>query len=328
MLPEPLQERGYCYFVKCWKVEYPDAGVVDELQNGVELTGSVPVTGMLPGKFTPALLSDETLSLRSSLTRDASCACSSGDAEIDDGVWEQTLEEVSAGWLEGPISTCDVDPSEPISRRFGIRQGNKIRPIDDFSASGVNRAASSCESPRLHSVDVLAALLSDWFSKSRDKKVDSEILARTFDLKSAYRQIGLSPQGRRKACLSVYDPRDKCSKLFRLRVLPFGAVRSVHSFLRLSRALWFVGARGLNIMWTNFYDDFVVISPRKLSSSTSLAVEALFKLTGWLFAEEGKKCVPFSPSCQALGVRIDLSRSSEGHQNSVRCCRGSQQSVV
>ncbi len=160
--------------------------------------------------------------------------------------------------------------------------------------------ASSYESPTLHSIDVFAAMLSDWFAKSKARGVSGELVARTFDLKSAYRQIGLSPEGRKKACLSVYDPHEKCPKLFRLRVLPFGALRSVHSFLRLSRALWFVGASGLKIMWANFYDDFVVITPKALSHSTSLAVEALFKLTGWVFAETGKKCVPFSNACQAL----------------------------
>ena len=293
---------------------YPDVGVVDELQHGVDLTGRVPVTGMLPGKFTPALLSDEALALRSSLTRtrDENSACSSGDAEIDAGVWSQTQEEVAAGWLNGPIPPGDVHPSEPISRRFGIRQGSKIRPIDDFSASGVNAAASACEAPMLHTVDVLAALLSEWFHKSAQSGVDSEVVARTYDLKSAYRQIGLSQQGRAKACISVYDPHAKLSRLFRLRVLPFGALRSVHSFLRLSRALWYVGVRGLHLLWTNFYDDFVVTSPPSLAASTSLAVEALFKLTGWAFAEDGKKCMPFSSSCQALGVLIDLSDSCKG----------------
>ena len=293
---------------------YPDVGVVDELQQGVDLTGRVPVTGMLPGKFTPALLSDEALALRSSLTRarDENSACSSGDAEIDLGVWSQTQEEVAAGWLDGPISPGDVHPSEPISRRFGIRQGSKIRPIDDFSASGVNAAAAACEAPMLHTVDVLAALLSEWFQKSSQSGVDSTVVTRTYDLKSAYRQIGLSPQGRKKACISVYDPHTKLPRLLRLRVLPFGAVRSVHSFLRLSRALWYVGALGLHLLWTNFYDDFVVTSPPSLAASTSLAVEALFKLTGWAFAEDGKKCMPFSSSCQALGVLIDLSDSCKG----------------
>lgn len=296
------------------ELNYPDASVTDELQFGASLTGDIPPTGMLPGKFCPALLSDESLALRSRLTRTQALqsACSSGDNEIDLEVWKQTREEVLSGWLYGPIDPSEVGHSEPISRRFGIRQGSKIRPIDDFSASGVNNATSSCESPSLHTVDVLASLMCDWFSKSKHHGVSSQLVARTYDLKSAYRQVGLSEKGRSKACLAVFDPHSKTTKLFRLRVLPFGAVRSVHSFLRLARALWFVGTKGMHITWTNFYDDFVVLSPPELAASTALAIESLFKLTGWVFAETGKKCMPFAPTCQALGVLIDLSKSSQG----------------
>jgi hypothetical protein len=43
-------------------------------------------------------------------------------------------------------------------------------------------------------------------------------------------------------------------------VLPFGAVRSVHSFLRLSRAIWWLGTVGCKLMWTSFYDDFISYS--------------------------------------------------------------------
>ena len=36
--------------------KYPDPGVLDELVNGASLKGEVAKTGMLPFKFTPALL--------------------------------------------------------------------------------------------------------------------------------------------------------------------------------------------------------------------------------------------------------------------------------
>ena len=282
--------------------------------NGADLTGLVPETGLLPGKFVPALLTDEALALRSSLlrSRGASMACSSGDAEIDTGVWEQTMEEVAAGWLVGPLDPSEVPDTEPISRRFGIKQGCKIRPIDDFSASGVNEATTTTESPSLHTVDVIAASLTEWFRCSEEAKSPSKLSVRTYDLKSAYRQIGLSKNGRRSSCVAVYNPHLAETKLFRLLVLPFGAVRSVHSFLRVARAIWHLGVSQLHVMWSNFYDDFVVWTPPCLERSTHLAIVSLFKLTGWLFAESGNKCVPFSEGCQALGVEIDLSRSSEG----------------
>ena len=40
------------------ETDFPDMGVIDELQLGSDLTGEVPCTGMLPGKFEPALISE------------------------------------------------------------------------------------------------------------------------------------------------------------------------------------------------------------------------------------------------------------------------------
>jgi len=96
----------------------------------------------------------------------------------------------------------------------------KIRLIDDFSDSGVNHATTTFESPSLHTVDVIAAALTEWFERSKAAGSDPELTVRTYDLKSAYRQIGLSKKGREKACIAVFDPQTKSTKLFRLCVLP------------------------------------------------------------------------------------------------------------
>ena len=41
--------------------KYPDAGVLDELIDGASLVEDVATTGMLPFKFTPALLTSDSL---------------------------------------------------------------------------------------------------------------------------------------------------------------------------------------------------------------------------------------------------------------------------
>jgi hypothetical protein len=51
----------------------------------------------------------------------------------------------------------------------------------------------------------------------------------------------------------------------------------------------------------------------KLAGNTDATVSTLFKLLGWAFAESVDKCVPFSSSCEALGVSFDLSASSKGY---------------
>eukprot|EP00435_Cladocopium_sp_Y103_P065000 s975_g26.t1 len=293
---------------------YPDIAVVDELRSGSSLVGEVPATDMLPFKFTPPVLTTGTLKLQSSLRRAKilSEPGSSGDKEIDCEVWKQTLEECERGWLVGPLDPAEVPSDAPISKRFGLRQKHKIRLIDDFSESSVNQTVTVSETPVLHTVDVACALVAQFFCLALHAGVSSALVVRTFDLSSAYRQIALNAEGRGVAFIRVFNPEKNCWELFQALVLPFGAVRSVHSFLRVARAVWWLGTVGCLLTWSSFFDDYIVFSSPPLAKSTELAVSALFKLLGWLFAEDGRKCVPFSESCEALGVVFDLSSSSQG----------------
>ena len=165
----------------------------------------------------------------------------------------------------------------------------------------------------LHTTDVACALLALWFGMYGERGCDSCLVARTFDLTSAYRQVALSSEGRRFGCRRVFDLHSKCMRYFRSRVLPFGAVRSVHAFLRLSRAIWWIGVDGCGLLWTSFYNDFISFSRPALACCTeNNTIETLFKLLGWSFAEEGDKCLPFDKVCDALGVSFDLRGSGDG----------------
>ena len=121
---------------------------------------------------------------------------SSGDPQIDDVVWQKTMEEVDRGWLLGPLPPGEVPANQPISRRFGLKQKRgKIRLIDDYTESGVNTCVTSVESPVLHTIDVGCALIALWFNMCSDKGLNPQLVARTFDLTSAYRQIALNREG-------------------------------------------------------------------------------------------------------------------------------------
>jgi hypothetical protein len=69
--------------------------------------------------------------------------------------------------------------------------------------------------------------------------------------------------------------------------------------------------KGCCLFWSSFFDDYIVFSPPSLAKSSELSAIALFKLLGWVFAEEGRKCKPFSDSCEALGVVFDLKDSGK-----------------
>ena len=289
---------------------YPDMGVCDELGAGVELIGEVAPTDMLPPKYAPALLTEEVLLEQAARVRGQPCG-SSGDEDLDLTVWQKTLDEVSRGWLIGPMEADQVPHECPLSRRFGLAQKQgKVRLIDDFSESGVNSCV--CESPVLHTTDVACALIALWLDATSGPAKDSELVARTFDLSSAYRQIGLSRNGRRFSHIRVFDPHDNCTRIFQGTVLPFAAVKSVHSFLRVARAIWWIGVTSCHLLWTSFYDDFICFCPPALSRCTELSVTAIFKLLGWVFAEEGDKSKPFSSCCEALGVVFCLAETPNG----------------
>ena len=85
----------------------------------------------------------------------------------------------------------------------------------------------------------------------------------------------------------------------------------MHSFLRLARAIWWLGVVGCKLPWSSFFDGYIVFSPPALSKSSELAAVTLLKILGWLFAEEGTKCKPFDVTCEALGVVFDLFESGK-----------------
>jgi len=69
--------------------------------------------------------------------------------------------------------------------------------------------------------------------------------------------------------------------------------------------------KGCCLFWSSLFDDYIVFSPPSLAKSSELSAIALFKLLGWVFAEEGRKCKPSSDSCEALGVVFDLKDSGK-----------------
>eukprot|EP00435_Cladocopium_sp_Y103_P020251 s2204_g4.t3 len=82
--------------------KYLDLGVISELLDGADLTGDVPKTDMLPFKFIPALLTEESLMNQSKLRRPLvgrDCR-GSGDDEVDESVWKQILEECQLGRMQ------------------------------------------------------------------------------------------------------------------------------------------------------------------------------------------------------------------------------------
>ena len=189
-----------------------------------------------------------------------------------------------------------------MSRRFGLKQPGKVRLIDDLTGSGVNKTVQSSEAPKPHGVDFIASLVLDILRNNPGEQV----LGRTYDFKSAYKQLPIASESLNSAFVAVHNPNTRRPELFQLRAAPFGATRSVFSFLRVVRSIWFLGVSSLGLMWSCFFDDFVTFAREVHVQNTAATVEMLFGLLGWNYATEGGKAEAFAKSFAALGMVIKL----------------------
>ena len=142
-------------------LQYPDAGVFEELLIGTNLVGEVPPCGMFEKKFKPADITVkqlQTMSMAEKRKNFFRC-CSFGDEEIDLQVDEKTLEEVELGWTSGPVPLEALPETAVLSRRFGLRQPGKIRLIDDLTGSHVNNSVQTVESPKPQNIDYIGTIL-------------------------------------------------------------------------------------------------------------------------------------------------------------------------
>ncbi len=230
---------------------------------------------------------------------------------MDKAVWDETQSELSKGWIDGPWRLDELPAGSVVSKRFGLQQSTKVRVIDDFSCSGVNDTCQTHSKPELHAIDCFCGLVKAWFKRSDSANTCGLLMAKTYDLKSAYRQVPVAASHLKYGYVCVFNPQSGLPEVYRMLTLPFGASHSVYSFLRLARTLFELATRSLLLLTTNFYDDFVLASPDSLHSSSANSMEMLFLLTGWSYARDGKKATDFSRHCEALGVHFDLESSGE-----------------
>ena len=104
---------------------------------------------------------------------------------------------------------------------------------------------------------------------------------------------------------AVFDTTAKTIFAFRMMALPFGGVKSVHSFLRVAHSLWAI-VKEFIVAWASYLDDFVTFAQADEVASVAGSTKFAFKALGWLFAEDGDKAPDFSHSVSALGVQIDV----------------------
>ena len=87
----------------------------------------------------------------------------SADAEVAEAVYQETQQQLQDGWVKGPFSgqqlDCKFSGCWIPSKRFGVRQGGKIRAVDDFSEFLINMSVTSTEKLALYGIEGIHVLL-------------------------------------------------------------------------------------------------------------------------------------------------------------------------
>jgi hypothetical protein len=158
---EVLAGKRLCLF----KQMCNDAGVGDqtlfkELTEGFRLTGRICEAGQFPRKLRPAAITVKQLRDSAVWAKRmiyASCKRVASDPEIAEAVYQETLQQLHDGWVQGPFSMQQMDERHNgcwiPSKRFGVRQGGKVRAVDDFSEFLINSSVTTTEKLALYGID-------------------------------------------------------------------------------------------------------------------------------------------------------------------------------
>eukprot|EP00435_Cladocopium_sp_Y103_P039589 s268_g10.t1 len=332
------QKRFKLFEAMCFDagIDIEDSGL-DLLLAGVPLTGKGPACAFFDEEHGEPALTEEQLmrSSRWSRRRVLGRASSSASVEIRDEVWRLALEEQQQGWLLGPFTEAelasDLGPRYIVSRRFGLAQSDKTRPIDDMSDSLVNAAFAAgykLDLPGLDGVAIMARtfleattaaglvrlksssgmVLKGFLHASLTVDEARTLVGRTLDLESAYKQMVVAPQSMWTSVLAVEDDSGS-TRLFKSLALPFGASASVFAFNKIARTLNVLGTRLFHLAWSNFYDDYIQLDVAKSKANSQVTAERMLSLLGWDFSRKASKRKPFSAEFDALGATFDFSTS-------------------
>ena len=295
------------------QAESPDDSLVVDMSTGFDLTGKLPASNQFSSKYKPANIPPQALRGIADRAREAllNSVQSSGDLALDAGVYGATMKERDKGFLRGPIAASAVPQGGTLTRRFGVHQRDKVRPIDDYKASLVNSSVTQVEVVTLHGVDHIAGLGAALLTSLERRGRSEKLLGKCWDLAAAYKQIPLSDEAYElDSYIVVYNPETGRPEIFQQAVLPFGSVASVTAFLRCAVGIWTIGSKLLKLAWTSYFDDFLSLTTANLARHTDLCISTLFHLLGWELSTE--KLLPYSECCKVLGIELVLTQTPHG----------------
>ena len=165
----------------------------------------------------------------------------------------------------------------------------------------------------MHTIDVVAGMLgcwlNEWFVNGRAEH--SKPVCKAWGLRAAYKQLPLSDSSYElDSYFLIFNCETNAKEVYRQRVLPFGSTASMTSFIRAGCALWKLGASGLDLVWTEYFDDYLSVCGQAFAKRTDFVVSMFFKLLGWEISKD--KELSYDSMCVVLGVQINLQDAKLG----------------
>ncbi|CAE7034567.1 car [Symbiodinium sp. CCMP2592] len=259
------------------EVGHEDVDLVKDIAHGFDLTGKLPRSNVFAKRFRPAEQSESQLRSSAKRLRDGLLATikASEDPVIDQGVLKATMKELERGFVDGPLSPDQI-------------------PED-------------VEQVSVHTIDVVAGMLAcwlnEWFISGRPEH--STPVCKAWDLRTAYKQLPLSDLAYALDSFFVlFNIERGASEIYRQRVLPFGSTASVTSFIRTAYAIWKLGAVGLTLVWSEYFDDYLNLCGKAFARHNDLVISMFFQLLGWEISKD--KELNYDALCVVLGVQVNL----------------------
>ena len=133
---------------------------------------------------------------------------------------------------------------------------------------------------------MLGCWLNEWFVNGRAEH--SKPVCKAWDLRAAYKQLPLSDSSYElDSYFLIFNCETNAKEVYRQRVLPFGSTASVTSFIRAGCALWKLGASGLDLVWTEYFDDYLSVCGQAFAKHTDFVVSIFFQVA-WVGDFQGQ----------------------------------------
>ena len=249
----------------------------------------------------------------------ADAAGTARSAQLLRDVTDTTRQERAKGHVGPPLTASQIIALYhgrlcPCPR-FGIRQGDKTRCIDDGKRSGANSATSTAETTTLPSHEFamgVAFLVREAEARQQPasgaspapKRANTPIVhVGTEDLESAYRQIPTSTPA--FTVIAYYDVDVGAVRFSELYGHNFGLLASVLNFSRVAHFLCALSCVLFTLPITHYVDDEIYGDKPEHGATGRDANVALHRLIGYAINKRKTQLPTATPIL--LGVTVDLS---------------------